>query len=85
MTPNRLRMVISGDGGWMAYGIATGFWKWIPMWFQHGVTGVWNPIVCLWKGHRLVGSMGEYECSHCMHCCKETVVPCQACDHFKMR
>lgn len=81
---NDLRICRSGDGGWLAWRVSHGLWRWVPMWLQHGIMGVWNPLVCLFKEHRIVGELGISYCTHCYHCCKDTgEVPCPACTILK--
>jgi hypothetical protein len=79
MKPNYLCLARSGDGLWLSWRCSAGAWKWVPMWSQHAVMAVWNPLVCLFKGHRVIGSLGNSECTHCMHCCRDTRKPCPAC------
>jgi len=78
---NRLRAVFMEDGWWLAWGLNRGLPLWIPDSIQHWIVRQWNRMVCYFAGHRIVGTIRDTLCSHCMNCCKETTGEgCRWCD-----
>lgn len=76
-----LRASFSDDDWWLGWSLGTGIPAWVPHNIQEFIVLTWNSMMCKIYGHRVVGVIDGTLCSHCMHCCKETLgTGCRWCE-----